>query len=140
MLNKNKVIIVSWNDTLYYFCVNNTVDNSLQNRLYTFVKNNFLSEKRLFLIIKGLGIKITLYRKNRCIKLKLGNSHPNYIYYSSDVFVSVRKTLIFFKSFNKVVLGNLVSTIKELKSFSDYKDKGIFYRNEKRKLKNIKKK
>jgi len=141
IINTNKVIIIKWNDTFYYFCVNNFVDTLLlQGKLHVFIKNNFLFEKRVFLKIKGLGLKTTLYRKKRCLKFKLGNSHLNLVYYPSSVFVSVRKTLLFFKSFDKVVLGNLVSTINKLKNFSDYKDKGIFYKNENRKLKVIKKK
>jgi len=93
------------------------------------------------LVLKGLGLKVRIYTQLsfKILELKLGFSHLITIVIPKDIQVKVNKTLIFISSKNKVLLGNFLYRIHSLKAPNAYKGKGIWYKNEIKVLKVIKK-
>ena len=96
--------------------------------------------KRKILLLKGLGLKVFVNRISRTLLLKLGFSHPYNIFIKNEIFLRLKKNVIFLQSFNKEVLGNFAMKIKNLRIPDAYKGKGIWYKTEQIKLKPVKKK
>lgn len=91
------------------------------------------------LILKGLGYKANI--NNKSLELKLGFSHSLIIPIpSKDINVKTNKNLITFESYNREMVGNFTSKIRHLKKPDAYKGKGIWYQNENKLLKEVKKK
>jgi len=98
----------------------------------------FLYRKKL--ILKGLGLKANFGSDRKFLDLKLGYSHLSKVKMDKEVKVGIQKNNLFFSSLNKVKLGNLAFKIKKLRLPNPYKGKGIWYKNERITLKEIKKK
>jgi hypothetical protein len=92
------------------------------------------------LVLKGLGFKVNLGAIESHIELKLGFSHLKTLFVPKDVFTRINKQSINLEGFNKVSVGNFASTIRRLKLPDSYKGKGVWYQNEIRILKDLKKK
>ena len=111
-------------------------------KVKTFLKGldntEFLYRKKLTL--KGLGLKANFSFDRKFLDLKLGYSHLSKIKMDKEIKVGIQKSNIFFSSLNKVKLGNLAFKIKKLRLPNPYKGKGIWYKNERLTLKEIKKK
>ena len=101
-------------------------------------KNGNLFVKKL--LFKGLGLKAFLSNENRILELKLGFSHiVKVVIPTSKINVQLIKNgLVVFGS-NLVRVSNFLYKIKSLKLPNIYKGKGIWYKNEIIKLKEIKK-
>jgi len=97
---------------------------------------------RKVLVLQGLGLKASKFinARKKFLSLKLGYSHLCNVPYSKEIFLKIRKNLIFLQSYNKDKLGNFAFKIKNLRYPDVYKGKGVLYKNEKLKLKVIKKK
>ena len=92
---------------------------------------------RVFLILKGLGLKVQIV--DDFLEFKLGYSHRCFIKLEKEIGVKIKKNLLFLQSVNKELLGNFLYKIKILKKPDVYKGKGIWYKNEKISLKPVKK-
>jgi len=90
------------------------------------------------LILKGLGLKATLL-SSEMLELKLGFSHVVTIKIPSQLSVSIKKTTINIEGYDPVLLGNFLHKIRILKAPNIYKGKGIWYKNELKTLKIVKK-
>ena len=106
---------------------------SLSNWLKSFEKP--IAKK---LILKGLGLKATLLSP-QVLELKLGFSHIVTIKIPSQLSVSIKKTTINIECYDSVLLGNFLHKIRILKAPNIYKGKGIWYKNELKTLKVVKK-
>ena len=90
------------------------------------------------LLLKGLGLKATLLSLEH-LELKLGFSHVVNIKIPSQLLVSVKKNTINIEGYDSVLLGNFLHKIRILKAPNVYKGKGIWYKNELKTLKVVKK-
>jgi large subunit ribosomal protein L6 len=129
------IIIRKINATYLIFAV----DNSLSS-IYFLKKVLYLTSSQFtkFLLLKGLGLKVFLSKN--LLELKLGYSHKEFVEIDPEVYCAIGKNIIFLKSKNKSLLGNLVCKIRNLRIPDIYKGKGIWLKNEKISLKPIKKK
>jgi len=92
------------------------------------------------LILKGLGLKAQLDGTQSILELKLGFSHEIKIGFSKQDFnISVHKNIISVEGFNLEKINNFLHKIRLLKFPNAYKGKGIWYKNETRIYKVIKK-
>lgn len=92
------------------------------------------------LILKGLGYKANLTENCNDIELKLGFSHPINLRVPKDVTTKVNKQSINLEGFNKTSVGNFANKIRKLRLPDSYKGKGVWYKNEVRAFKELKKK
>ena len=152
LLNQKKFLILTINFVNYYFelkkhfrifkgsknFINCFHKDSEINLISSLKSLEILSSKILYL--KGLGLKVNLFKADRMLEFKLGFSHIVQLHYDSDVRVNIKNNFIFIQSINRQKVGNLSSKIRNLKNPDSYKGKGIWYKNEKLKLKTIKKK
>lgn len=93
------------------------------------------------ILLKGLGLKAFLSSDLKSLELKLGFSHVVKLVIPEKKILSVRifKNLISASSFNILALSNFLYKIRSLKKPNIYKGKGVWYKNEVRILKTIKK-
>jgi ribosomal protein L6P/L9E len=114
--------------------------NDFSGLLNLWLKNiKRLYRKSLFL--KGLGYKVSISDDKKFLQLKLGFSHNVSIEIpSSRLIVKLNKNFITIEGFDPVEVGNFASKIRCLKTPDSYKGKGVWYKNEIRTLKELKKK
>lgn len=117
-----------------------SIFNAFQNILETFLRNNkTISKKKL--LLKGLGFRFSFDELNKQISFKLGYSHvvhlPVYNYIKQ---VKMKKNTILLESSDKILLGDDIEKIYQLRKSDSYKGKGFSYPYENQKLKIIKKK
>jgi hypothetical protein len=101
---------------------------------------NFERPFRKKLILKGLGYKVNLIKDSNSLELKLGFSHLVNFCVPKDVLIKINKQSINLGGFNKTSIGNFANIIRKLRLPGIYKGKGIWYKNEVRVLKELKKK
>ena len=118
------------NDRAEFFAFFNYIDKKLKRIDKPFSKK---------LIFKGLGLKINLLSNLRKIDLKLGYSHQYSIFIPQTLNLLVKKNILVIEGFNAVEVGNFAYKIRKLKFPNIYKGKGIWYKNESKTLKTIKK-
>jgi large subunit ribosomal protein L6 len=110
----------------------------------SFVLNWLKNIKRPFrkkLVLKGLGYKVGLINNDTALELKLGYSHNIVISIpTSEITVKINKQTISLEGFDKACVGNFANSIRKLKLPDSYKGKGVWYKNEVRTLKELKKK
>ena len=106
------------------------------------IKQTFKRFNRLLirkLILKGLGLKVN-FINNNILELKLGFSHLIKILINTKkISIFLKKNIIFIESFSSIYLGNFLYNIRKLRFPNAYKGKGVWYKNEIRILKPIKK-
>lgn len=114
--------------------------NNFSNLLSFWLRNiKRLYRKSLFL--KGLGYKVTISDDKNFLLLRLGFSHNISIEIpTSRLIVRVNKNSIVVEGFDPVEVGNFANKIRYLKNPDSYKGKGIWYKNEIKTLKELKKK
>lgn len=83
---------------------------------------------RIKLILKGLGFKIFLQKKN--LILKLGFSHNISIFIPSKIKIKIKNNILIFSSADFIFLTQFIHYIRELKKPEIYKEKGLFLENE----------
>lgn len=143
---------------LYYLHVPNTINWKLEkSKLYfsSLFYKEVLQFVRLFqiwikkqdniikkkLILKGLGFRISFDDKLNTLILKVGYSHLVNIPLPVDkINLKIQKNSIILESNDNIILGNICNIIKNCRPVDVYKAKGFFFRNDKIKLKPIKKK
>lgn len=92
------------------------------------------------LILKGLGYKANLTNNNKSVELKLGLSHIINLRIPKEVSLKINKQSINLEGFDRALVGNFANTIRKLRLPDNYKGKGVWYKNEIRILKELKKK
>jgi len=160
-LNKHKFLVINKENKAFYLSVPNTIlctkenetliltnliglsekENSVFNFFFQRLSNWLKSfEKPLVkkLILKGLGLKASLISV-KVLELKLGLSHVININIPETLLVSIKKNIIHVEGFDSVLLGNFLHQIRILKYPNIYKGKGIWYKNELKTLKIVKK-
>lgn len=96
-------------------------------------------KKKIFL--KGLGYKANLLENKDGLNLKIGLSHLVKICIPSDkISLKINKKMITIKGCSATDVGNFAERIRKLRVPDSYKGKGIWYKNENRILKVLKKK
>lgn len=109
-----------------------TLDNCLKNFRRTY-------RKKLFL--KGLGYRVSISDDKKVLMLKLGYSHTSFLDISiTRLNVKVNKNFITVEGCDAVEVGNFASKIRQLRRPDVYKGKGVWYKNEIKVLKELKKK
>jgi len=112
-------------------------DNSIFQEFFLKILNALEKPFRKKLVLKGLGLKVSLVEK--VLEFKLGYSHSSIIQIPEVVNVLLNKNVIVLESFDPISLGNFAYQIKCLKFPNIYKGKGIWYKKENIVLKSIKK-
>ena len=159
VINNSKFFLKSIkNSKLYYLSVPNSISWKLtDSKLYfsSFFYKEVLQFLRLFqiwlkkqetiikkkLILKGLGFRISFDEKLNMLILKVGYSHlVNISLPMEKIKLKIQKNSIILESTDNIILGNICNIIKNCRSIDVYKAKGFFFRNDKIKLKPVKKK
>lgn len=95
--------------------------------------------KKIFL--KGLGYKANLSENKEILSLKIGVSHSTTVFIPSNkINLKINKKTITIKGSFPTEVGNFAEQIRRLRIPDPYKGKGIWYKNEVRVLKVLKKK
>lgn len=137
---------IFWNDV--DFRVESTVGEKNYFDMFCGRLTEWLSPiRRMYrkkLYLKGLGYKATLLDnlEHPTLDLKLGFSHPIQIEapLKDEVFIRTSKNLITIKGYNAADVGNFAGRIRHLRVPDPYKQKGVWYQGEVRKIKVVKKK
>ena len=102
---------------------------------------NIVRLYRQTLFLKGLGFKASFSEEKNILLLKLGYSHISSVVIPTErILVKVNKNSIIVEGFDPVEVGNFAGGIRRLKFPDIYKGKGIWYKNEVKTLKELKKK
>jgi len=128
-------------DSLHFTCLDltridafKTFSSTLSNWFACFTKP--IIKK---LILKGLGLKATLLNDNKTLELKLGFSHIITIDIPKQLILDINKNTISVCGFSLVEVGDFLYRLRSLKFPNAYKGKGIWYKNEIRTFKSVKK-
>lgn len=96
---------------------------------------------RTKLLLKGLGYKGNLSENKSVLNLKLGYSHAISLGIPRDkIKVKIVKNVITVKGHDFINTGNFARKIRCLREPDAYKGKGVWYKNENRVFKELKKK
>lgn len=96
------------------------------NYFLKFLKNYGKTYRKAF-VLKGLGLKVFLFKNRRRVRFKLGLSHLISINIPQrlKIFRNKKKTGLLIESSDSVLLGNFSHVIKSLKKPNSYNGKGI---------------
>lgn len=125
-----------------FTCNNNLLEKKFIKFIKLFKSCSQKSQKPFAkkLILKGLGLKANLSNNNSILELKLGFSHlVKILIPKPKVFIKLFKHTIIVYGSNLVTVKNFMFKIKNFKSPNIYKGKGIWYKNETKLLKPVKK-
>lgn len=129
-------------NTVFFY--SNSIDIEKLEKFSIFFLKSLKDSNRIFrkkLILKGLGYKATLLEDNSILELKLGFSHLVNIFIPKQLIsAKLNKQTITFEGSNKVLVGNIANKVRQLRLPDNYKGKGVWYKNETRSLKELKKK
>jgi large subunit ribosomal protein L6 len=107
---------------------------------HTWIENLKRPLKKI-LIFKGRGYKINFINNFSVLSLKIGYSHLLNIPFKKELIkIKLSKNTLVFQSFDYAFVGNFTNKIKQKKLPDSYKGKGIWYKNESKILKELKKK
>lgn len=91
------------------------------------------------LLLKGLGLRVNFSVDMTFLEFKLGFSHLIRVKIPSGISIKIYKNTIAAYSSNHILLGNFCYSLRNLKKPNAYKGKGLWYKNETRVLKIVKK-
>jgi large subunit ribosomal protein L6 len=110
------------------------------NLFNTWIENLKRPLKKI-LIFKGRGYKINFINNFSTLSLKIGYSHLLIIPFKKELIkMKLSKNMLVLQSFDYTFVGNFTKKIKQKKLPDSYKGKGIWYKNESKILKELKKK
>lgn len=138
-------IILQKEQNYLILTINNKISNNffLANKFSLFLTSWLKGLKKPFrkkLVIKGLGLRANFSDDAKSLKLKLGYSHfINVLIPLNEVSVYINKTFITIEGFDRVQVGNFADYLRNLRFPDSYKGKGLWYKNEIRVLKEVKK-
>ncbi|MGX7582576.1 hypothetical protein [Candidatus Vidania fulgoroideorum] len=141
-----------FNYNFYYFIIkkkllifpkfNNSFCNENWCTYYSIIKNFIKGIKFSFskkIVLKGIEYKVS--KKNNYLILSVGFSHKKIIKIPKILKIAIlNDKLIKINCFDNCILGNFCNKIISLKKYNLYKDKGIKFFNENKKIKERKKK
>jgi ribosomal protein L6P/L9E len=114
------------------------------NDFTEFLSNLGKDKSKVFrkkLLLKGLGYKATFDENKSLLDLRLGFSHPIILNVPRKTLnVKINKQNLTLESNDLRFVGNFAKKIRQLKLPDVYKGKGVWYKNEIRVLKELKKK
>jgi hypothetical protein len=100
---------------------------------------NISSKKKI--LLKGLGFRSSFQDSTKMLTFKLGYSHMSNLDVPAYIEnIKIKKNAILLESSDKILLGDYIKKIHQLKKSDVYKGKGFSYQYENKKLKVIKKK
>ncbi|HIH2762845.1 MAG TPA: 50S ribosomal protein L6 [Candidatus Azoamicus sp.] len=109
--------------------------SSIFNTTYVILKNCILGVTKFFeyfLILRGVGYKVSYDKKTSMLVMLLGYSHPINLSVPSDILIELpSNSEIVVKSIFKDKAGQFAADIRELKISDIYKGNGIRYKDEK---------
>jgi len=111
---------------------------NLQTNLIRFLQSYNKKFKKQ-LIIKGLGLRIRSIPEINLLELKLGFSNLLYLSIPRTLKIFKNKNLLTIEGFDPVLVGNFSFLIRSLRYPDSYQGKGLWYKNEIKKLKPVKK-
>jgi ribosomal protein L6P/L9E len=134
-----------FNNSIEIFCNSNLQKDisifNIFNKTITDVKNGSLSLAKKKILLKGLGFRSTFDSPLSTLTFKLGYSHLNTLNVPDYITnVKIKKNTILLESTDKILLGDYMRKIHQLKESDIYKGKGFSYKYDTKKLKIIKKK
>lgn len=152
ILNKNKSsFYLSIPKMLKYTILDNAIEvtfesdehlslfNTFTNLLTQIRSNTTQSKKKI--VLKGLGFRSTFEDSNKSLSFKLGYSHMSNLNVPDFIKnIKIKKNTLLLEASDKILLGDYVKKIHELKKSDIYKGKGFSFQYENKKLKTIKKK
>lgn len=107
---------------------------ALFNTTYVMFKNCIYGVVNLFeyfLVLKGVGYKVSYDNKISVLTMLLGYSHPINLNVPKDIFIEVpNNSELIIKSVSKSKAGQFASDIRALKAPEIYKGNGIRYKDE----------
>ena len=122
----------------------NQKDENLFNQFLSILNGclkNFIRPYRKKLFLKGLGYRVSISDDKKDLVLKLGYSHVSSLPIPLDrLIIKVNKNFITVEGFDAAEVGNFASKIRRLRTPDIYKGKGVWYKNEIKILKELKKK
>ena len=142
ILNKSKL-----NNSKECYFIKKNYEREKEKKIITLMQKQLIMGNlsantyfKKFLIIRGIGYKLTFSKK--FISIQIGLSHPWNIRILNDLLIKSNKkgTNILFQKLNGPRLSTFLAKIKYLHSPDSYKGKGIRYKKEKIKRKEGKKK
>lgn len=143
LLVKNGFIFLNLKNNKYFqsifFYINIKINLFTKLRAIISKTNSFYHKK---LNLLGIGFKSWVINKNKYnfYMLKIGFSYDLcYFIFSNIKFICLKPTLILIKSLDKKIVNQTATSLCGIKKWSLYKSKGIFYFNQKIKLKALKK-
>ena len=134
-----------FNNSIEIFCNSNLQKEvsifNIFNKTITDVKNGSLNLAKKKILLKGLGFRCTFDSTLSALTFKLGYSHLNTLNVPDYITnVKIKKNTILLESTDKILLGDYMKKIHQLKESDIYKGKGFSYKYDTKKLKIIKKK
>ena len=91
------------------------------------------------LVVKGLGMRIKYFRLLHKLQLKLGYSNLIVLDVPMSIQIYKNKDVLVIEGNNSTTVGNFANLVRSLKIPDNYKGKGVWYKNELRVLKPVKK-
>ncbi len=129
------------------FLINNSkiYDHILyfNNIYFSIVKlnNNSMRLLKKKLILKGLGFRMNYSLDENLLELKLGYSHKVFLNFKKlPFYITLIKNRMVIQGIDSVELGNMANKLKNLKTLNMYNGKGFWFKEQKVKLKQVKKK
>ncbi len=109
--------------------------SSIFNTTYVMLKNCMLGVTKFFeyfLVLRGVGYKVSYDKKTSVLVMLLGYSHPVNLSVPVDILIELpSNSEIIVKSIFKDKAGQFAADIRALKIADIYKGNGIRYKNEK---------
>jgi ribosomal protein L6P/L9E len=134
---KKKSILFNSNKVNLFTCF-------LLKFFYTSLFNFYIFTNKFFykkLLLKGLGFKVVSFIQHKYIELKIGFSHFVKIFLPKKfkLNIHVNKNMIIVEGLYQASVGNFANKLKNFRLPDSYKGKGIWYKNETKIFKEIKK-
>lgn len=92
------------------------------------------------IVLEGLGFRASFLEPSNEIAFKVGYSHKVLKKIPEGLNVKVKRQAVVVEGYNKQILGNFVDSLYKIRMPDGYKGKGIWYKYQQKKLKEVKKK
>jgi len=144
-INIPKGIKCSKDENFLYFNTLDFIDyknNTFIFNFFNYLDKRFKNIDRFFckkLIFKGIGLKANILINTNQLELKLGFSHIFILDIPLNIRLSINKSVLIIEGVDEVAVGNFAFNVRKLRFPNIYKGKGIWYKNEIKILKTIKK-
>ena len=143
-ITKNVQILKKKKNLLFSAIFSNFFSCFLLKKFFFFFFNFYKQLDRFYckkILLKGLGFKVVSHVPGSFLELKIGYSHFVKIYFpkKDDLKLYINKNMLVIEGKSKSKVGNFANKIKKFRLPDIYKGKGIWYKNEVKIFKEIKK-